>query len=603
MSKVKMSLSPRKMSRQIQPPNPSGSELINNIPEHLLPLMEMSLKARNHFEKIVKGLDDLRQKSLLCDYTLKADEESFAVHKVVMVACSDYFQAMLTSNMKECHENVVDLKGITANGLRIIIDFAYTGELKLNTQNVEDVLSAATHLQVSDAMDLCSKYLETSISVRNCVDILNIAELYSLDPLHQAATRFMLHNFEELAESEQFPMLNSSQLSQLLAKNSLRVTSEFVLFNLVLKWIRYDPAEREQFVSELIENIKLPLMSGEELVGKVSKVTLMKQNPDCSNLLTEAKDYHIVVSKQPLLQNNRTQIRSDTPVLVMCHASNLETFNFDTNKRGYLKDAIVPLYNPSVAVVDNFLYTCGGKYEGAGSSTDIATARCFRYDPRFDTWFELASMNEPRKDFVMLALGTKLFAIAGQDENKVMHTVECYDIMTNEWEMKQPLSRHVYGHAGCVCIGKIFVSGGQVFAGTWKKLFSYTPEEDTWEERAPMLQNRLNHVMMDVKDKIYVIGGNIEDAYGFPIPITEIERYCPKANQWTVCKAKFNIREAGSCVLNDAILIVGGIGGEHYLSEYVQKYDPEKDKVEIVEHFATRINGKACAILTLNHYM
>lgn len=591
------------MSRQIQPPNPSGSELINNIPEHLLPLMEMSLKARNHFEKIVKGLDDLRQKSLLCDYTLKADEESFAVHKVVMVACSDYFQAMLTSNMKECHENVVDLKGITANGLRIIIDFAYTGELKLNTQNVEDVLSAATHLQVSDAMDLCSKYLETSISVRNCVDILNIAELYSLDPLHQAATRFMLHNFEELAESEQFPMLNSSQLSQLLAKNSLRVTSEFVLFNLVLKWIRYDPAEREQFVSELIENIKLPLMSGEELVGKVSKVTLMKQNPDCSNLLTEAKDYHIVVSKQPLLQNNRTQIRSDTPVLVMCHASNLETFNFDTNKRGYLKDAIVPLYNPSVAVVDNFLYTCGGKYEGAGSSTDIATARCFRYDPRFDTWFELASMNEPRKDFVMLALGTKLFAIAGQDENKVMHTVECYDIMTNEWEMKQPLSRHVYGHAGCVCIGKIFVSGGQVFAGTWKKLFSYTPEEDTWEERAPMLQNRLNHVMMDVKDKIYVIGGNIEDAYGFPIPITEIERYCPKANQWTVCKAKFNIREAGSCVLNDAILIVGGIGGEHYLSEYVQKYDPEKDKVEIVEHFATRINGKACAILTLNHYM
>lgn len=598
-----MSLSPRKMSRQIQPPNPSGSELINNIPEHLLPLMEMSLKARNHFEKIVKGLDDLRQKSLLCDYTLKADEESFAVHKVVMVACSDYFQAMLTSNMKECHENVVDLKGITANGLRIIIDFAYTGELKLNTQNVEDVLSAATHLQVSDAMDLCSKYLETSISVRNCVDILNIAELYSLDPLHQAATRFMLHDFEELAESEQFPMLNSSQLSQLLAKNSLRVTSEFVLFNLVLKWIRYDPAEREQFVSELIENIKLPLMSGEELVGKVSKVTLMKQNPDCSNLLTEAKDYHIVVSKQPLLQNNRTQIRSDTPVLVMCHASNLETFNFDTNKRGYLKDAIVPLYNPSVAVVDNFLYTCGGKYEGAGSSTDIATARCFRYDPRFDTWFELASMNEPRKDFVMLALGTKLFAIAGQDENKVMHTVECYDIMTNEWEMKQPLSRHVYGHAGCVCIGKIFVSGGQVFAGTWKKLFSYTPEEDTWEERAPMLQNRLNHVMMDVKDKIYVIGGNIEDAYGFPIPITEIERYCPKANQWTVCKAKFNIREAGSCVLNDAILIVGGIGGEHYLSEYVQKYDPEKDKVEIVEHFATRINGKACAILTLNHYM
>lgn len=598
-----MPLSPRKVARQLTHQHTSGAETPNNVPGSILPLMEMSLKAQNHFEKIVMGLDDLRRKSLLCDYTLKADDESFAVHKVVMVACSDYFQAMLTSNMKECQESTVELKGITANGLRIIVDFAYTGELKLNTQNVEDVLSAATHLQVSDAMNLCSKYLEASISVQNCVDILNIAELYSLEPLHLASTKFMLHNFEELAESEQYSILNSVQLSQLLAKNSLRVTSEFMLFNLVLKWIQFDPAEREQFVSKLIQNIKLPLMSGEELVEKVSKVSIMKQHPECCSLLTEAKDYHIVVSKQPLLQNKRTQVRSDTPVLVMCHASNLETFNFRSNKRGYLKEAIVPLYNPSVAVVDNFLYTCGGKYEGAGSSTDIATARCFRYDPRFDTWFELASMNEPRKDFVLLALGTKLYAIAGQDENKVMHTVECYDIMSNEWGMRQPLSRHVYGHAGCVCSGKIYVSGGQVFAGTWKKLFAYGPEEDTWEERAPMLQNRLNHVMMEVQEKIYVIGGNIEDAYGFPIPITEIEKYCPIANQWTVCKAKFNIREAGSCVLNNDILIVGGIGGEHYLSEYVQKYDPEKDKMEIVEHFATRINGKACAVLTLPHYM
>lgn len=102
----------------------------NNIPENILPLMEMSLKAQNHFEKIVMGLDDLRRKSLLCDYTLKADDESFAVHKIVMVACSDYFQAMLTSNIKECKEKTVELKGITANGLRIIVDFAYTGHAK-----------------------------------------------------------------------------------------------------------------------------------------------------------------------------------------------------------------------------------------------------------------------------------------------------------------------------------------------------------------------------------------------------------------------------------------------------------------------------------------
>ena len=185
----------------------------------------------------------------------------------------------------------------------------------------------------------------------------------------------------------------------------------------------------------------------------------MRQNSECCSLLTEAKDYHIIVSKQPLLQSNRTQVRSTNQCLVIVHAQTLENYSLTTKRRGYLKENTVALYNPSVAVVDNFLYTCGGKYEGGGS-TEIAMARFFRYDPRFDTWFEIAPMNEPRKDFVLVALNKKLYTIAGQDENKVMLSVECYDITNNEWEMKCPLTRHVYGHAGTVCMEKIYISGG-----------------------------------------------------------------------------------------------------------------------------------------------
>jgi kelch-like protein 9/13 len=54
-----------------------------------------------------------------------------------------------------------------------------------------------------------------------------------------------------------------------------------------------------------------------------------------------------------------------------------------------------------------------------------------------------------------------------------------------------------------------------------------------------------------VGDKLYVVGGNIEDSYGFPVPIISIERYCPDANQWTLCQSTCNIREAGAAVLKD----------------------------------------------------
>ena len=36
-----------------------------------------------------------------------------------MAACSDYFRVMLTGNMRESREQYVELKGVTAGGLKV----------------------------------------------------------------------------------------------------------------------------------------------------------------------------------------------------------------------------------------------------------------------------------------------------------------------------------------------------------------------------------------------------------------------------------------------------------------------------------------------------
>ena len=71
--------------------------------------------------------------------------------------------------------------------------------------------------------------------------------------------------------SEQFMKLDAGQFAALLQENSLRIASEYALFDFVLKWLRYDRAAREQHTAQLIERIRLPLLSGEELVEKVRR--------------------------------------------------------------------------------------------------------------------------------------------------------------------------------------------------------------------------------------------------------------------------------------------------------------------------------------------
>lgn len=80
-----------------------------------------------------------------------------------------------------------------------------------------------------------------------------------------------------VADSEQYFKLTSRQVASMLAENSLRVNSEYRLFELVLRWIKNDREGRQPYVADLMSNVRLPLLSGEELVERV--MTVLSNKP------------------------------------------------------------------------------------------------------------------------------------------------------------------------------------------------------------------------------------------------------------------------------------------------------------------------------------
>ena len=132
------------------------------------------------FPQVLQTLHLLYQDSSLCDYTIIAEGQSFKTHRNVLAAVSDYFRAMLTGSMLEARQDHVDLKGVTANAVKLLLDFAYTGELLLNLDDVMEVLAGACHLQMRTAIDICCQFLIGEISSKSVIDILNIAEMFTL---------------------------------------------------------------------------------------------------------------------------------------------------------------------------------------------------------------------------------------------------------------------------------------------------------------------------------------------------------------------------------------------------------------------------------------
>lgn len=90
----------------------------------------------------------MRNHQMLTDVILEVGAELFHAHKVVLAAASPYFKAMFTGGLKECEMSRVKLQGICNTAMARLLNFMYTGEIKVTEVTVCQLLPAATMFQV-----------------------------------------------------------------------------------------------------------------------------------------------------------------------------------------------------------------------------------------------------------------------------------------------------------------------------------------------------------------------------------------------------------------------------------------------------------------------
>jgi hypothetical protein len=83
---------------------------------------------------------------------------------------------------------------------------------------IQDILRAVSHLQVKYALKLCEEYLIEETSCENCIDMLNLAELFSINNVKHEVNRYILRNFDRLIKNDQFKRLSLEQMQQCLKR-------------------------------------------------------------------------------------------------------------------------------------------------------------------------------------------------------------------------------------------------------------------------------------------------------------------------------------------------------------------------------------------------
>ncbi|XP_045128967.1 protein bric-a-brac 1-like isoform X5 [Portunus trituberculatus] len=104
------------------------------------------LKWNNHQNNFVEVFSYLRTQDAFVDVTLACDGKSFSAHKVVLSACSPYFQTLFQTN--PCKHPIVFLKDVKGQELEALIEFIYKGEVSVSQSELASLISTAENLKI-----------------------------------------------------------------------------------------------------------------------------------------------------------------------------------------------------------------------------------------------------------------------------------------------------------------------------------------------------------------------------------------------------------------------------------------------------------------------
>ena len=134
--------------------------------------MTMKIVEENQ-DSFLKDLNQLRVENKFLDVTLTCDDGVILAHKVVIAAKSNYLKEALENNPNNV-STIVHLMGFKIHELNYIIEFMYTGEVTILSEELDSLLHVAYNLKVrgfSAEVDLKEDTITTGDSEETQVEV------------------------------------------------------------------------------------------------------------------------------------------------------------------------------------------------------------------------------------------------------------------------------------------------------------------------------------------------------------------------------------------------------------------------------------------------
>ena len=419
--------------------------------------------------ELAKRLNMLRRQDHLCDITLVTkDGNVFKAHRNVLSAVSPFFFKLHQSNMKENQEGIVRFEAISGALMEDVLEFIYTGSVKVTQENSKDLIAAANFLVIPGLKTLSGRYLEGEMSESNCISTFYFAELYQCDELITNARKFIHTNFASVAEMDEFLNLEAKEVERWISSDEISVAVEADVFKIVLKWIEQNKSERKASFEKLLGHVRLAFLSRDFLLDVVTN-ELVRQNLHCFQLISDAVKLTSFTCEGDLPQSPRKGL--ETRAIVACGGKYTFCYLPEKDEWKRLTDGLSKRNHVTKMISrrnELYAFPSNGKAE--------------RYDPVVNSWCTL-DLSTTSSTKVAVVRG-EIYAIEVNTLTK-QSTIRRYDVERCSWQTV--LSSHEgCREASCVVAAgnHLYVCGGYLGGEYFSKAERFDTVKSKWEEIA-----------------------------------------------------------------------------------------------------------------------
>lgn len=567
-------------------------------PEH----SKFVLQDPGYSHDILTKVNSLRTEKVFTDATLCVGHEEFFCHRNILAASSPYFRAMFTSELREGLETRVSFNEISPWILKRIIEYVYTGKLEITVDNAQEMLAAGSLFQYPSIVEACCEFLKHQLHSTNCLGIEEFAQLHNCQTLQEEANKYTLDNFSSVVCGDEFCHISIDRLIQYLNSDYIDVQNEETVYDAVMTWLKYDLDERQCFMYEALEHVRLPVIDLNCLKA-MEQDKLIRSCEKCLLLVKEAQEQHESIHDQHgrrrrSMQNSQVHPRPSTlakeKLVVIGGLNNYVTKSvemYDPHKDKWfdLPDFPKAVTWFSVSALSNSIVVTGGILDGH------IIPNVWRFDSLRRTWNEIDQMEKPRARHASGAVDDRLFVLGGVTYDTTysvigLDTIECYDSVLKTWSVvgkcsfprKQSqvvpysntlvevgglqgeakvntMDKYVLDENGtdvssageqfilpeAIQFAQIVVMNG-IFYIIWedtKKVIALNPHKRTFQRLSDLNYAHKHSGATVLGEKIYLAGGLVDSR-----PSSIVECYDLATNKWTIEKSMLEPRAFHGCV-------------------------------------------------------